>query len=54
MRQPSLKRSDMAVPLPDTQQKPFYRRLLWMATIWAASVLALLAVAGLLRLVLGQ
>ncbi|QAU36060.1 DUF2474 domain-containing protein [Janthinobacterium sp. 17J80-10] len=33
---------------------PLYVRLLWMAAIWAGSVIALLAVAGLLRLVMRQ
>lgn len=35
-------------------QSPLYVRLLWMASIWAASVVVLLAIAGVLRLVLSR
>ena len=33
-------------------QLPLWKRLAWMAAIWAASVIALGLVAGLIRLVL--
>ena len=32
------------------EKKPLWQRLAWLALIWGASVLALAAVAGLLRL----
>lgn len=35
-------------------RSPLRVRLLWMAAIWSVSVLALLAVAWVLRLVLGR
>lgn len=37
---------------PDQSQPPLYLRLLWMAAIWAASVISMLALASLLRLVM--
>jgi hypothetical protein len=36
------------------ESDPLWRRLLWLAAIWAVSVIALGLVAGLIRLVLGQ
>ncbi|MDA7085083.1 DUF2474 domain-containing protein [Pseudomonas sp. SA3-5] len=37
--------------MPNVQEKkPFWQRLGWLLLIWSASVLALGAVAGLLRL----
>jgi hypothetical protein len=43
-----------SIDAPSSAQAParWYVRLFWLAAIWAASVLALLAVGGLLRLVL--
>jgi hypothetical protein len=42
----------ITLPHPDEPLPPLWRRLLWMAGIWVASVSALLAVAMLLRWVL--
>lgn len=42
----------MAPPPPGAATRPLRVRLLWMAALWAGSVLALLAVAALLRLLL--
>ena len=39
-------------PPPGATPAPLRNRLAWMAAIWAASVLALLVVAWMLRLVL--
>lgn len=39
-------------PADDASEPTLARRLLWMACIWVASVVALLAVAGVLKLVL--
>jgi hypothetical protein len=39
-------------PDPEAPPQTFLKRLLWMAVIWAASVLALLAIAMMLRGVL--
>jgi Protein of unknown function (DUF2474) len=36
--------------LSDAPPSPLYKRLLWMLGIWSMSVLALGAVAGLIRL----
>lgn len=46
-------KSQKSQPAPPGQvQRPLYLRLLWLAAIWAASVISMLAVAGLLRLVM--
>jgi len=37
----------------EAEAQPLWKRLAWMAAIWAASVAALAAVAGLLRLWIG-
>ena len=34
----------------EAESRPFWKRLLWMAAIWAASVAVLGVVAGVLRL----
>lgn len=52
MRLTRLKWPDIAAPPPGAPQAPLHVRLLWMVAIWAASILGLLAVAGVLRLAL--
>ena len=52
MKLPRLRWLEINAPRESDSPAPFGRRLVWMAGIWAASVLALLAVAMLLRFVL--
>lgn len=52
MKLPHFKWPDMAPPSAQEPPAPLRVRLLWMVAIWAASIGALLLVAGLLRLVL--
>ena len=54
MRLPRPRWPDIRVPKDSEPALPFGKRLLWMAGIWAASILALLAIAMLLRLVLAR
>lgn len=54
MKPSRLKWPDITAPPPGEPQAPLHVRLLWMAAIWAASILGVLAVAGVLRLVLRQ
>lgn len=37
----------------EAESRPFWKRLLWMAAIWAASVVVMGAFAGLLHLWIG-
>ncbi|GAA4027216.1 DUF2474 family protein [Actimicrobium antarcticum] len=52
MKLPKLKWPDIVPPPPGAHQARLSARLLWMAGIWAGCILALLVVAGVLRLVL--
>jgi hypothetical protein len=52
MKRWRLKWPDITPPPPGTPPRPLGERLLWMAAIWAISVLVLLSIAWLLRLVL--
>ena len=52
MKLPRLRWPEISPPQESDLPAPFGKRLLWMAGIWVASVLALLAVAMLLRLLL--
>ena len=54
MKLPRLGWPEIAAPKEDVPLPPLGKRLLWMAGIWAVSILALLAVAMLLRLVLAR
>ncbi len=45
---------EIASPPTGNARAPLGQRLLWMAVIWAGSVLALFVLAGLLRLALRQ
>lgn len=52
MKLPRPKWPDIGAPTDGDSQAPFGMRLLWMAGIWTASILVLLAIAMLLRFVL--
>ena len=54
MKLPRLSWPQIILPKPGDAMPSLGKRLLWMAGIWVASVLALLAVALLLRWVLGR
>ena len=54
MKLPRLQWPDIGAPRKGDLPAPLGARLLWMAGIWAASILALLAVAMLLRFVLAR
>lgn len=45
-----LKWPDISVPQPNRLQAHLHMRLLWMAALWGASILVLLALTGLLWL----
>ena len=52
MKTPIFRWPSMTAARPDESLGPLWVRLLWMAGIWAASVIALLGVAFVLRWVL--
>ena len=54
MKFPRPRWPDIMPPPPDTPPAPLRVRLLWMASLWLGSTLALLAVAVVLRWVLRQ
>lgn len=52
MRFPRLKWPDIAPPPPGSPPAPLWVRIGWMLALWGGSVLALFAIASVLRLVL--
>ena len=52
MKTPLLREREATTQLSEESLPPLWRRLLWMAGIWSASVTVLLAIAMVLRWVL--
>lgn len=52
MKNPLFRWPDINTNHPDESLQPLWKRLLWMAGIWLASIAALAAVAMVLRWVL--